>query len=162
RRHTGRIGRCASPSCERPSPPSWPCRPPPCAAPTGRARRPGSPPWSGNWGAPASRSARGPCGPSTGRAGPPPPPGRPPQARPARGGPDPEVRRGAAERVARIEQRLENERVLRPRRVRLVYKGTPLAEAVADFARQTGFPIRLHGDQARFAGRRVTLDTGDT
>jgi hypothetical protein len=77
-------------------------------------------------------------------------------------GPDAEVRRRAAELVARIEQRLENERVLRPRRVRLVYKDTPLAEAVADFARQTGFPIRLHGDPARWAGRRVTLDTGDT
>jgi hypothetical protein len=74
-------------------------------------------------------------------------------------GPDAEVGRRAAELVARIEQRLENERVLRPRRVRLVYKDTPLPEALADFSRQAGFPIRL---RELVAGRRVTLDTGDT
>lgn len=74
---------------------------------------------------------------------------------------DLEVRRRAAQVLRRIETRLETARLLEPRPVRLVYKDTPLAEAVADLARQTGLAVQLGGDKAKLAGRKVSLDTGE-
>jgi hypothetical protein len=74
--------------------------------------------------------------------------------------PDAEVRRHARELVAGIEQRLETARILKPTRVRLVYKDTPVAEAVEDFARR-GYPIEFIGDPGKVADHRVTLDTGE-
>jgi hypothetical protein len=85
-----------------------------------------------------------------------------PALRAAERGPDPEVRRRARDLVRRIEQREETARVLRPQRLRLVYKDTPLAEALADFSRQAGAPIQLSGGRARAGKRTVTLDTGET
>jgi hypothetical protein len=76
-------------------------------------------------------------------------------------GPDAEVRRRAAQLVQTIERRLETAHALEPTRLRLVYRDTPLREAVADFARKTGFVIQLEGDRAKVAERRVTLYTGD-
>ncbi|HZY90987.1 MAG TPA: hypothetical protein VFE78_39560 [Gemmataceae bacterium] len=81
--------------------------------------------------------------------------------RAAERGPDPEVRRRARDLVRRIERREETARVLRPQRLRLVYKDTPLGEALADFSRKTGARIQLSGNGAA-AKRRVTLDTGET
>jgi hypothetical protein len=85
-----------------------------------------------------------------------------PALRTALRGPDAEVRRRAAELIGRIELRLESERLLKTKRVRLVYKDTPVTEAVADLARQTGLAVRLDGDPRGLRGRRVTLDTGET
>src|SRR5690348_7394950 len=53
---------------------------------------------------------------------------------------DAEVRRRAADLVQRIEKRVETARILAPLRVRLVYQDTPVADAVADFARKSGYP----------------------
>jgi hypothetical protein len=77
-------------------------------------------------------------------------------------GEDLEVRYRAEELVLRIEKRLETARILAPTRVHLVYEETPVAEAVADLARQSGYPISLEGDRSRLADRKVTLDTGET
>jgi hypothetical protein len=84
-----------------------------------------------------------------------------PALRAALDSPDAEVSRRAAEALARIEPRLEAEAVLRPRKVRLACTDTPLAEALADFSRHTGFPVKLREGQAGLVGRRLTLDTGD-
>lgn len=76
-------------------------------------------------------------------------------------GPDSEVRRRATELVERIEKRGETGRILEATRVHLIYKDTPVAEAVADFARKSGYSIVLE-DPKKVEGRKLTLDTGDT
>src|SRR3712207_5605042 len=70
-------------------------------------------------------------------------------------GKDPEVRRRAQTLVRQIEKGLETERLLEPTRVRLAYRETPLAEAVADLARQGGITIKLLAEDTRAGGRRV-------
>jgi hypothetical protein len=81
--------------------------------------------------------------------------------RKAAGAKDAEVRRRADALVRRIEQRVENAQLLAPQKVRLVYKDTPLADAVADLAKKTGFVITLAEDKVKPEGRTVTLDTGE-
>jgi hypothetical protein len=73
--------------------------------------------------------------------------------------PDPEVSRRAESLAQRIEKRLETAQLLQPKHVRLRLRDTPLDEAIADLARQTGFaleaPVGAHN-------QRITLDTGET
>lgn len=76
---------------------------------------------------------------------------------------DPEVRRRAEQLVRDIQLRVETAQLLEPRRLRLIYNATPLAEAVSDFARKSGYAIQfdsIHSDRLR--KRTVTLDTGET
>jgi hypothetical protein len=75
---------------------------------------------------------------------------------------DLEVRRRAQALVQKIEKRLETAKLLTPRTLRLVYKETPLAQAVADFAKKSGFAIELKPGEPTLDQRKVTLDTGDT
>jgi hypothetical protein len=77
-------------------------------------------------------------------------------------GRDAEVRRRAEELVQKIEKRGENARLLEPKRVHLVYKDTPVAEAVADFASKSGYNITLLDPLKKLGERKVTLDTGET
>jgi hypothetical protein len=78
-------------------------------------------------------------------------------------GTEPEVRRRAAYLVQKIEKRLESERLLAPRHLHLVWKDTPVPEAVNELSRQAGVPIVLsNADRARLADRKITLDTGET
>src|SRR6266545_941581 len=72
-----------------------------------------------------------------------------------------EVRRRAGKLVQVIERRLEAARLLTPTRLRLVYKDTPIHEAVADLAKRTGLSLRLEGDLTKLAARKITLDTGE-
>jgi hypothetical protein len=74
---------------------------------------------------------------------------------------DAEVRRRARGLIATIEKRLEAARLLAPRKVHLVYKDTPVAEAVADLARKTGYAIQLQAATGAVQGRKITLDTGE-
>jgi hypothetical protein len=74
--------------------------------------------------------------------------------------PDAEVRRHARELVGGIERRLETDRILKPTRVRLVYKDTSVADAVLDLSGR-GYPIFLMDRDDKLADRRVTLDTGE-
>src|SRR5262249_17297906 len=64
--------------------------------------------------------------------------------------------------IRRIEARQQTARLLEPRRVRLEYKDTPLAEALADFTRQSGVPFVLQGGPTLAANRKITLATGMT
>ena len=75
---------------------------------------------------------------------------------------DAEVRLRAEDLVKKIEKRLQSEKILTPTRIRLVYKDTPVKEAVEDFAGKTKFNIVLVDPQNKLAGRKVTLDTGET
>ncbi len=82
--------------------------------------------------------------------------------RAAEASPDCEVRRRAGRLVREVGQRAESARLLAPAPLRLVYKDTPVPEALADITRRTGVPFRLEGSREPPAGRRVTLDTGET
>ena len=56
---------------------------------------------------------------------------------------DEEVRKRAELLVGKIEKRRESADALKPKRVHLVYKDVPLAEAVEDLKKQTGYNITL-------------------
>lgn len=78
---------------------------------------------------------------------------------------DPEIRRRAQELIRRIDKRLETAKLLEPKRLRLIYRDKTVADAVADFSRKTGAGLVLsqnEADKARMAGRKITLDTGET
>jgi RNA polymerase sigma factor (sigma-70 family) len=83
-----------------------------------------------------------------------------PALRGAAGGDDPERKKQSEELVKRIEARAAAAKVLAAKRVRLNYRDTPLAEAVADFKAKSGYDIVLT-DPAALKDRRVTLNTGD-
>ncbi len=74
---------------------------------------------------------------------------------------DAEVRRRAGLILARIEKDIDTDRLLKPKRIRLVYRDTPITEAVADFSKKSGYPLQFEGDRVRLATRKITLDTGD-
>jgi hypothetical protein len=74
---------------------------------------------------------------------------------------DPEIARRATGLVRKIEKRQETARMLAPLRIRLLFADTPLAEAVDDLAKKTGFIIKLDGDKTLLADRTITLDTGE-
>jgi hypothetical protein len=74
---------------------------------------------------------------------------------------DLEARRRAGQLVRAIERRAEAARVLRPTLVRLDFKDTPIADAVAELARRSGFPIALDRQAPALRERRVTLQTGN-
>jgi RNA polymerase sigma factor (sigma-70 family) len=67
----------------------------------------------------------------------------------------------AKDLAARIEARIESAGMLAPRRVRLVYRDTPVAEAVADFKAKSGYDLSLSDPEGKLKDRTVTLDTGD-
>ncbi len=76
-------------------------------------------------------------------------------------GDDPERKRRAEELVQKIEKRALEASLLAPKRVRLAYKDTPLAEALADFQKQSGYDLTLSDPEAKLRDRTVTLNTGD-
>ncbi len=72
-----------------------------------------------------------------------------------------EVRRRAAALVRKIERRAETARFLAPTKLRLAFKDVPLYDAITETMLKTGLTIRLNGDAAALAQRRLTLDTGE-
>jgi hypothetical protein len=76
-------------------------------------------------------------------------------------GKDPEVRRRAHVLARQIEARREARTVLVPHRVRLTFKDLSLAEAMAQFAKETGTTLKLHGEIEKASERKITLDTGN-
>jgi hypothetical protein len=76
-------------------------------------------------------------------------------------GEDAEVKRRAAELVLRIEKTIESTPILTPKKVHLVFKNTPVTEALAQFRKMTGYDLVLEDPQDKLQERRVTLDTGE-
>lgn len=74
---------------------------------------------------------------------------------------DPERRKRANDLLKKIEVVAEREEALKPKRLRLIYKDTPLTDAVADFKKKSGYDIALSDPQSKLKGRTVTLDTGE-
>jgi len=75
---------------------------------------------------------------------------------------DEEVHKRAETLVSAIEKRVESKNALAPRRVHLVYKDTPVKEAVEDFKKKSGYNITLQDPENKLKDRTVTLDTGDS
>jgi hypothetical protein len=73
---------------------------------------------------------------------------------------DPEVRRLALDVAARIARKVEAAEVLKPKRLRLVYRDVPLHVAAQEFARVSGAQIQLQG--VKDTNRKISLDTGYT
>jgi RNA polymerase sigma factor (sigma-70 family) len=74
---------------------------------------------------------------------------------------DPETRRRAEALVKKIEKDLASSELLKAKHVHLRCKDTPLPEAVADLAKQSGYDIALDDSDGKLKERKVTLDTGD-
>jgi len=75
---------------------------------------------------------------------------------------DAEVKRRAEELVKKIEKQAESAKVLAAKRIHLVYKDTPVPEAVADFRKKSGYNFHLHDPQGKLKERTIGLDTGET
>src|SRR5262245_1124168 len=75
---------------------------------------------------------------------------------------DPEVRKRADELVKKIEKEAASAQLLAPKRIHLVYKDTPVNEALADFHKKSGYNIYLHDPEGKLKERTITLDTGET
>jgi hypothetical protein len=84
-----------------------------------------------------------------------------PQLRAALKSSEPEQRHRAAILVQRIEQRLEIEQLLAPKKVRLSYKEVPVLDALDDFAVKAGVVINIEGDRDVLHDRRLSLETGE-
>lgn len=74
---------------------------------------------------------------------------------------DAEIRRRVEELVAKWEKFAERDKILKPTRLRLTFKDTPLPEALEEVRKKTGVQIYLHDPENKLAGRKVTVDTGE-
>ena len=61
-----------------------------------------------------------------------------------------------------MEKQVLAAKVLAPKRLRLTFKETPVREAVAGFAKKSGYAISLHDPKNTLKDRKITLDTGET
>jgi hypothetical protein len=73
---------------------------------------------------------------------------------------DAEIRRRATHLASVIGRRLETTLALEPKRVQLLFRDTPVPDALDDFARRTGYTIVLAEGRDKLAARKITLDTG--
>jgi hypothetical protein len=73
---------------------------------------------------------------------------------------DAEVRKRAAALAERISTRAVTAEVLAPKMVHLVYKNTPIKEAIADFEKKAGVPFNLIDPKEKLKDKKITLDTG--
>ncbi len=79
----------------------------------------------------------------------------------ARASKDVEISKRAADLVAKIEKRGVAASLLAPKKLRLIYKETPVTEAVADFAKKSGYPIQILDPEGKLKDRKISLDTGE-
>jgi len=77
---------------------------------------------------------------------------------------DMEIRRRSEDLVKVIEKRAETTEILKATTVKLHFQDTPVAEAVAELARQANYTDKLvlaEAAKAQLANRKVTLDTAE-
>jgi len=75
---------------------------------------------------------------------------------------DSEVRKRSRDLLVKLEREAASSEILEPTRVHLVYKDTPLKDAIADLNKKTGALIVLHDPDSKLKDRKITLDTGKT
>jgi hypothetical protein len=74
---------------------------------------------------------------------------------------DIETRRRAEALVKKIGKEVASREVLQAKQVHLRFKDTPLSEAVAELAKQSGYDVALDDPNSKLKERTVTLDTGE-
>ncbi len=74
---------------------------------------------------------------------------------------DVEISKRAADLIAKIEKRAEAAKILAPKKIHLVYRATPVPEALADFSKKSGYEITLLDPENKVKDRKMSLDTGD-
>jgi hypothetical protein len=72
-----------------------------------------------------------------------------------------EVKSRAASLLDKAERKAAAEKALAPTKVKLVFKDTPLADAIAEFGKKSGYTFQLHDPDKKMKDRKVTLDTGE-
>src|SRR5262245_8288024 len=72
-----------------------------------------------------------------------------------------EYKTRAAAIIKKVVTKGTNEKLLAPTKVKLTFKDTPLADAIAEFNKKSGYTIQLHDPEKKLADRKVTLDTGE-
>ena len=73
---------------------------------------------------------------------------------------DIEIRNRALALLRKLEKRLDANRVLEAKKVRLLFKDVPLSEVLEEFSKKTGSKVQLHPKSGP-ADRKVSLDTGE-
>jgi hypothetical protein len=74
---------------------------------------------------------------------------------------DPETKSRAEALVERLVKKNQAEKLLAPKKVHIIYKDTPVNEAVLDIGRKCHCSVQLHDPDNKLKGRTVTLDTGE-
>src|SRR5262249_1169655 len=74
---------------------------------------------------------------------------------------DAEVKARAKKLLEQIEKKAATEKALAPTKVKLTFKDTPLADAVSEFNKKSGYPITVPDPENKLKDRKVTLDTGE-
>jgi ferric-dicitrate binding protein FerR (iron transport regulator) len=74
---------------------------------------------------------------------------------------DVDIRLRAGMALSKIEKRLESVKALAGKKVHLVYKDAPLAEAVEDLKKKSGYDVVLSDPDGKLKDRTITLDTGE-
>jgi hypothetical protein len=74
---------------------------------------------------------------------------------------DVEISKRAADLIAKIEKRTEAAKILAPKKIHLLYRDTPVANALADFSKKSGYQIALLDPENKVKDRKMSLDTGD-
>lgn len=74
---------------------------------------------------------------------------------------DPEVTHRVQQLIRDIEQRLDSERLLAPRKFRLSISDAPLSIALAEFNKQTGANLQVPPDALAKFSRRISMDAKD-
>jgi hypothetical protein len=74
---------------------------------------------------------------------------------------DPEVRKRVADLIAKYDRQADNELALAPTKVRIKAADAPLAEVLADLAKQANVRMQLAREPADLPGRKITIEIKD-
>jgi len=72
-----------------------------------------------------------------------------------------EVKTRADALIQKAGKKASTEKLLAATKVKLVFKDTPLADAVAEFNKKSGYTIQLHDPDKKLKDRTITLETGE-
>jgi hypothetical protein len=75
---------------------------------------------------------------------------------------DLETKSRAEKILSKLQLQAESATLLAPTKVHLVLKDTPVSEAVKQLSKKSGYQIAIVGDASKVAGKKITLDTGET
>src|SRR5262249_54622933 len=74
---------------------------------------------------------------------------------------DADLKTRAAALIDKVEKDARGSRLLAPTKVKLLFKDTPLEDAVAEFNKKSGYTIEVHDPDKKLKDRKVTVETGE-